>query len=969
MKKGLKKHATTLAVALCLLGGVVFSAGSATPTADKVYYGGKIYTMTDLLDDSGKPDFSKLKDLTADKAETVEVVATRNGQIIFAGNRVQAESQGYFDAAGQKVDLGGHVMLPGLVDGHGHFPWQGQVDLFSVDLNSPPLGKMNNIADIQAALREQCQAANPGDGVAGANYDDSLLQERRHPTRQELDAACSDKPVRVSHISGHMAVANTRALIDGGVLADENSPGPNADTVGVEKTNGVPNGLLLETTAMGLVSVNVAMDMQQILARGNHVYAAAGVTTADDGLSSVAVNLPMYQAGLGNKNLKLRVLLHPSGYYNQAGANNRRLMGWQSSGETPVDMHLDGSSAVPVGADVTSRNVGQNVPANLPANMVLHGAHKLLFDGSPQGYTAWFKSPGFYDWGAYTKDDSSILDDSLKPSANQFFVGAGSLNITIPQLSLLLDKYQQYGISTETHTNGSAAAEYWVAAMEKAVSDHRGVTDTRHTSIHAQMMELQHLQRLMGNYDAAEQAILSMGSAAPVSGADEASTFGKMYTDLAGAFEGAQYAAANVNGMTKAALGSAMRAQNFLMSYYINHTYFWGDRHKEIFMGPGRANNMSPVGWSIALSQPYSFHNDTTVTPISPLRSVQSAVARTTARSALYPGGTLISGSGQDINATVVRPSRKTNGMELPESNMTYWSYDQRINALQALLGVTFMPAWQNKVEDRIGSIRPGLLADFAILDLDPAQVASAAPQSLADIRVTSTIVGDEVVYGFLPGSRTFAATPMAAYIQNAGVRVSGLTATALNNEEADKIHALQRDETRYGTYDIDAAVSANGAVGVLQMDMLGNNAPVSAFRLYSVANANAPEAFVYGRNLAEGGHFWIAPMDEPKSALAAGDVLTMNKSYVLFYTMEDGGKYDVTRTRAATDGRVTGSVALVTTGSLPTNKTATGGGAGGGDDGSGGCTVGATPSYDLAILLLVLAGVAVLRALRRRKN
>ena len=297
---------------------------------------------------------------------------------------------------------------------------------------------------------------------------------------------------------------------------------------------------------------------------------------------------------------------------------------------------------------------------------------------------------------------------------------------------------------------------------------------------------------------------------------------------------------------------------------------------------------------------------------------------------------------------------------------MKFWDFDQRVNALQAMLGVTYLPAWQNKLDDRIGSLQPGHYADLTILDLDPVQVASAAPLNLANIRVTSTIVGDHLVYGFLPGSLTFAAAPKVAYVQNAGVTVSGLTAASLSNEEADKIHALQKGETRYGTYDIDANVSTNGDVGVFQMELLGNNAPVKAFRLYSVANSNAPEAFAYAHDMTDGGNFWIAPLSDPLVPLAEDDVLSMNKAYVLFYTMKDGGKFDAARTRAGADGKITGSVALVTSGSLPTNRSSAGN-SGGGDDSGGGCTIGATPSYDLLLLLLALAGVAVLRSLRRR--
>ena len=47
-----------------------------------------------------------------------------------------------------------------------------------------------------------------------------------------------------------------------------------------------------------------------------------------------------------------------------------------------------------------------DVPSGLPANALMLGAYKFIFDGSPQGYTAWMKNPGYYDWGKYTAENS-----------------------------------------------------------------------------------------------------------------------------------------------------------------------------------------------------------------------------------------------------------------------------------------------------------------------------------------------------------------------------------------------------------------------------------------------------------------------------------------------------------------------------------------------------------------------------------
>ncbi len=962
MRTALKKHAATLAVALCLVGGVVFSTRSAAPNADSVYYGGKIYTMTDVLNDSGTPDFSKLKGLSADKAKIAEVVAAKNGKIVFVGSEAEARAQGYFDAA-RKVDLQGHVMLPGLIDGHGHFPGQGTDDLYKVNANSAPLGPIHDIGELQEAIRAKCASTGSGENVIGYSYDD--LRLGAHPTLEQLNAACPNKPVYVTHISGHMAVANGKALVLGGLASNvDGTPTPLADSlIGVKKTNGKLNGLLMETAAMQPVNTKVGVsnvDTQKTIARANQVYAAAGITTADEGITVVPNTLPQYQKALVNGNLTLRVAMHPAALYGGPalyGNVNREAMGWNtSSADTTNVKFLDGSSALRTGADMTRhtytitvsplpaamKNTNIPLPAGLNGkeNMLMQGAHKILFDGSPQGYSAWLKEPGYY-YDYYNFGASSNNPDV---PASSYFIGTGDLNCKIDEMTVLMDNYQKAGISTETHTNGSAAAEYWAAALEHAVAADNGAhVDTRHTSIHGQMMELQLIQRLTGNYAAAAKDIQTYGD--------------DMYRNLQGAFKTGSFDAAQVGG-DNGTLPGLMKAQNIFMSYYINHTYFWGKAHMEKIMGPGRARNMSPVGWSILYDQPYSFHNDTDITPIDQLRSIQSAVTRRALDEGVPPihGTDGLKELGHMVEGDAVKDTVR----------MKFWDFDQRINALQAMLGVTYLPAWQNKLDDRIGSLQPGHYADLTILDLDPVQVASAAPLNLANIRVTSTIVGDHLVYGFLPGSLTFAAAPKVAYVQNAGVTVSGLTAASLSNEEADKIHALQKGETRYGTYDIDANVSTNGDVGVFQMELLGNNAPVKAFRLYSVANSNAPEAFAYAHDMTDGGNFWIAPLSDPLVPLAEDDVLSMNKAYVLFYTMKDGGKFDAARTRAGADGKITGSVALVTSGSLPTNRSSAGN-SGGGDDSGGGCTIGATPSYDLLILLLALAGVAVLRSLRRR--
>ena len=130
-----KRLATPILALVMLLGAGWGARPLAAATVDTLYHNGKIYTLTESMREAKDPR----------KANTVEVVATRDGKIIFAGSAAAARQQGLFANAARIVDLHGKTMLPGLIDGHGHFPLQGGYDLFQVNLNSFPLGRVNTI--------------------------------------------------------------------------------------------------------------------------------------------------------------------------------------------------------------------------------------------------------------------------------------------------------------------------------------------------------------------------------------------------------------------------------------------------------------------------------------------------------------------------------------------------------------------------------------------------------------------------------------------------------------------------------------------------------------------------------------------------------------------------------------------------------------------------------------------------------
>ena len=257
MKKQMQKHALSIAAAVTMLLGGGMQLYAADKIADTVYHNGKIYTVTETAAEARE----------GNDARTVDVVATLNGKIIFAGSKADAESKGFLSVANVNkiVDLRGKTMLPGFVDGHGHFPQQGESDLYKVNLNSPLLdGTVNSMDKLIEALANKAKVTPPGQPIVGDNYDDTQLLEQVHPTRYDLDKASTEHPILVRHISGHMSVANSAALDLYGI--DENN-----QTEGLVKDkDGKPTGLLLEGDAMALVPLKVKSNPLQNVSRADH---------------------------------------------------------------------------------------------------------------------------------------------------------------------------------------------------------------------------------------------------------------------------------------------------------------------------------------------------------------------------------------------------------------------------------------------------------------------------------------------------------------------------------------------------------------------------------------------------------------------------------------------------------------------------------------------------------------------------
>lgn len=142
-------------------------------------------------------------------------------------------------------------------------------------------------------------------------------------------------------------------------------------------------------------------------------------------------------------------------------------------------------------------------------------------------------------------------------------------------------------------------------------------------------------------------------------------------------------------------------------SFFPGHVYYWGDRHRDLFLGPERAARVDPLKSALDRGLIFTGHHDCPVTPVNIMTIV-------------WAGANRVTSSGMVLG---------------PE---------ERIPVIEALKMVTINAAYQYFEEDKKGSLEPGKLADLVILSDNPLKID---PMAIKDIIVEETIKEGVSVY------------------------------------------------------------------------------------------------------------------------------------------------------------------------------------------------------------------------------
>lgn len=152
-----------------------------------------------------------------------------------------------------------------------------------------------------------------------------------------------------------------------------------------------------------------------------------------------------------------------------------------------------------------------------------------------------------------------------------------------------------------------------------------------------------------------------------------------------------------------------MNRLGMVPSFLINHVHFWGHVMRDQVFGPEKVQLLDRCRAVEDAGLNWVMHSDAPVSPLGPLHKIRVAVAR-------------------DLWAepdTILAPN-------------------ERVDVEAAIRAVTRNAAWACHSEHEIGSLEPGKLADFVILDEDPRQIDHTA---ISDVGISATWMNGQAVF------------------------------------------------------------------------------------------------------------------------------------------------------------------------------------------------------------------------------
>ena len=203
--------------------------------------------------------------------DNIEALATENDKIIKTGSK--AEILEVADANTEIVDLKGNTLMPSFIDAHSH------IFALAKSLMQISIDGLTSIEEIKNCLDEYKKENRTNEWIIVNGYDNNILKNREHITKQELDEIFPDIPVIIENKSRHNGIANSKAL----------------EKLGITKTTADPEcgkiifdkGLLEENAFINSLKKIPLPKIEEIMnafKEAQEIYASHGITMAQEGV-------------------------------------------------------------------------------------------------------------------------------------------------------------------------------------------------------------------------------------------------------------------------------------------------------------------------------------------------------------------------------------------------------------------------------------------------------------------------------------------------------------------------------------------------------------------------------------------------------------------------------------------------------------------------------------------------------------
>ena len=382
------------------------------------------------------------KIFTSEDNQIVEAFAVKDGKYVYVGDKKGAEA--WIEAGKTEVVdyTGKGLVMPSCGNGHAHY---------SIGVALPIVGTVAIGKDPETFMKEVVPAAvkkareTNATGIFGFGWNYITFMENI-PTRQQLDAICSDIPIYFADDEGHKGLANTLMLVQAGIMtADGKVLKKDKDIRGGEivmGADGTPTGFLKEQAGTytrsfldteKLYPVDVA---KVVIPKIQEHLLAEGYTMYIDGWGNYFFNDNFFKAAQ---------------QLDQAGDLNI-VMGLTYEVESWMNVDEALNKAVDVQKYATTR---------VKTNWL-----KLFMDGTVEGGTGYV--------------------DPLYPDGHQ-----GLANWTEEELTDITRRTNANGISMHIHTMGNKAVNTVVSAYANGGKD-----EMRNTLVHVRNVNPEDYQRM-----------------------------------------------------------------------------------------------------------------------------------------------------------------------------------------------------------------------------------------------------------------------------------------------------------------------------------------------------------------------------------------------------------------------------------------------------------------------------------------